>query len=507
VTARRLLLSAAFLGGAVLLAAGGAARAQDMRFRPASPGSHQLSGRQLTADEVKRALDALSPRNDFPSDLPRELQDLLKQQGRTKDGNLDEKQIERLLEQIQKSPLLKKQFDEELARRGAQSKASPPVGGDHAKLLELLKKLPKSQSGGPGNGFEAPPIPNGGTPPDPRKATPPNDTKGTRITPPPFNNDNPRNGGEQPGGKTDDFPAPPDRPPTPPDGNPFPPFNEGQEAPPSPFDLTETPRERSMRTFAELWERNIGPLDDTPAVKRALFDLVDGTADLKDAQGNSLWDTFGKGSGDSAWADLFDDAALGGNWNMPKFDLPSFDWGRSRADLGGRSSNWPDSGRDSWWSRSPSSGSRGGSWDMGSFNIPGLGVEVGWLPVVILAAIVVAILVWRFWPAKGDPGSGLNLGALHGWPIDPRTISTRQHVVIAFEYLSVLICGPSAKTWTHTTIAQALGELATTQLETATMLARLYELARYAPLEEPLTADEVTEARRLVCRLAGLEHE
>ena len=36
---------------------------------------------------------------------------------------------------------------------------------------------------------------------------------------------------------------------------------------------------------------------------------------------------------------------------------------------------------------------------------------------------------------------------------------------------------------------------------------RLYELARYAPLDEPLTTAEVAEARRLVCRLAGLENE
>ena len=80
-------------------------------------------------------------------------------------------------------------------------------------------------------------------------------------------------------------------------------------------------------------------------------------------------------------------------------------------------------------------------------------------------------------------------------------------MVLAFEYLSVLICGPTAKTWTHNTIAEALSELAATHGETAVMLARLYELARYAPLDEALTTAELAEARRLICSLAGMDHE
>ena len=90
--------------------------------------------------------------------------------------------------------------------------------------------------------------------------------------------------------------------------------------------------------------------------------------------------------------------------------------------------------------------------------------------------------------------------------MDPRAINTREDVVKAFEYLSVLICGPSARTWTHSTIADALSELAATHGETAVMLARLYELARYAPLDEPLTRDELMEARELVCGLAGVPY-
>jgi hypothetical protein len=135
-------------------------------------------------------------------------------------------------------------------------------------------------------------------------------------------------------------------------------------------------------------------------------------------------------------------------------------------------------------------------------------MEGSWLPVVLIAILLMAALIyWRFLAVRKLPDDGFHLGGLNHWPIDPRRIATRQDVVVAFEYLSVLICGPSAKMWTHNTIAEALAELATTHGETAVMLARLYELARYAPLDEPLTTAEVAEARRLVCRLAGLDHE
>ena len=98
--------------------------------------------------------------------------------------------------------------------------------------------------------------------------------------------------------------------------------------------------------------------------------------------------------------------------------------------------------------------------------------------------------------AAGGPGP---------WPIDPREINTREDVVKAFEFLSVLICGPDAKMWTHSTIADELSALAVTHGDTAVKLARLYELARYAPLDEPLTRAELLEARRLVCDLAGID--
>jgi hypothetical protein len=119
-----------------------------------------------------------------------------------------------------------------------------------------------------------------------------------------------------------------------------------------------------------------------------------------------------------------------------------------------------------------------------------------------------AILLWVVLKNLRTPAPELAYVAsgLGPWPIDPRQINTREDVVKAFEYLSVLICGQAAKTWTHNTIADALADLAATHGETAVMLARLYELARYAPLDEPLTHEDLMEARELVCGLAGVSY-
>ncbi|HEY3787997.1 MAG TPA: DUF4129 domain-containing protein, partial [Urbifossiella sp.] len=314
---------------------------------------------------------------------------------------------------------------------------------------------------------------------------------------------------KMPNGETPKLP--PLNPPMPgPNQQPFPqppPIN-----PANPFDMNESPRDRAARAAASLWERNIGPLDETPEVKKALFDLVEGTEDIVDADGKSFWDSLALENGDAtSLSELLDGASLGESWTLPKFDLPSFNWSSSdhNPNIGSSSPS-----QDSWWKRTfgdrqssspsaPRSPPDSGSF---SFGIPGL--EGSWLPVVLLGIVLFgSLIVWRFWGwQRSLATSPFGLGG-HGWPIDPRRITTREHVVLAFEYLSVLICGPRAKTWTHNTIAGALTELAATHGETAIMLARLYELARYAPLDEPLTTAELTEARRLVCTLAGLEHE
>ena len=477
---RRLILSAGFLAAATFPAATTPARGQTPR--PPSPGTHVPLGGALTPDQMKQALEQFGA-GGLPADLG-PLADLF----RDLPGGvpkLDPKLRDELLRQLRSNPDLMRRAMEEAKKRKATGQPTP----DADELKKLLKDFPfpkqpsdfgpKPQDRPP-FGKDTPPVvePKFNTPPP----VPPKD--GDPLTPPDNN---------------------PGR--VPPLENPDAPF-----APPvPPFDPNATPRERGLRAAASLWERNVGPLDETPAVKRALLDLVDGTGDLQDGEGNNFWDSLSKETGDAtSFADFIKDASLGESWKLPKFDMPSFNWSKSDPDLGRGDRGTRPSG-DNWWSRrgaSPSSPSRGSSSGSGwNFGSPG---SVGsWVPVVLLAVVLLgALVLWRYWYFGGAARSpALTAAGLGAWPVDPRRLTTRRHVVRAFEYLSVLRCGPAAKTWTHHTIAGALSDLAATHGETALMLARLYELARYAPLDEALTTAELAEARRLVCTLAGLGDE
>jgi hypothetical protein len=272
-----------------------------------------------------------------------------------------------------------------------------------------------------------------------------------------------------------------------------------------PPDEPTDPRSKSLKAFAAVWERNIGPLDETPEVKRALFDLASSAnglnLDLLDDKGNSIWDLIRKGDGSGLdFGDLMDGS--GGNWKLPNMDFPSLKlgrwFGRTTPGTGSSSSSW-SWGTSSPRVRTPSTGGSG----FGSFGFGG-----SWFPVVVLGIVVLVILLWMVLKNLRTPVPEVAYvaGGVGPWPIDPRRINTREDVVKAFEYLSVLLCGPAAKTWTHNTIADALADLASTHGETAVLLARLYELARYAPLDEPLTHEELMEARELVCGLAGVSY-
>jgi hypothetical protein len=240
-------------------------------------------------------------------------------------------------------------------------------------------------------------------------------------------------------------------------------------------------------------------------VKRALFDLASSAngldLDLLDDKGNSIWDLVRKGDGSGLDFGNFMDGS-GVNWKLPNMEMPSFklgNWfGRTTPRAGSSGSSW------SWGSsspriRTPSSGGGG----LGNFGFGG-----SWFPVVVLGIVALAVLAWIVLKnlRTSAPEVAYVAHGLGPWPVDPRLINSREDVVKAFEYLSVLICGESARTWTHSAIADALADLAATHGETAVMLARLYELARYAPLDEPLTNEELMEARELVCGLAGVSY-
>jgi hypothetical protein len=465
---RRVLLSAAFFGLALLLTAT-TARAQDRTIWQS----------KLTPDQLKAALSRLGGGSENLDPFRDQILDMVKKQ----QPNFNEDEIKKALE------ILKK----------------------HPELLEQAKKFAKDRQLDPGRPGRLTPddlgklfkIRPGDQLPDPKDFQPPQFDP-PMFRPPGMGNPPPPPGMGDPPGKVDP-PMPgkvdPPRPPVNPPGknkitldeNPFPATPENTD-----------PRAKSLDALTAIWENNLGPLSETPEVKKALLDLLDNNDldfDFRDENGNSLWDFLKDGGNGMDFGDFFNNSGGGGSgWGLGDWDFPKFGnwWGN-----GGSSSS-----SSSWWnsnsSSRPSSSGWGSSGGGGGFDFGG----VPWLPFVILLVLILAVVIWfQIKNLQGREAAAAVVGdGLGPWPIDPRQINTREDVVKAFEYLSVLICGPSAKTWTHSTIADALSDLAATHGETAVMLARLYELARYAPLDEPLTRDELVEARKLVCGLAGVSY-
>jgi hypothetical protein len=489
---RCLLLPLAYLSLAYLFAHAGSARAQFGR-----QDSHELWNNTLTPAQIKEALDKLLI-GDETDPFQKMLRDHLQKQY----PGIPPAFLDAAIKKAVSDPKFLEQAKQLAKEKQAEPGRMPKLNQDD--LARLAKMLPRGTE--PGK-----------LPPDPKQ---PIDGKATTDIPPPINKkgtttpNTPKSVEPQPSDPVipnkDLFPKGTERPFPPPNLNPptVPLSRPAEDALFSPPDEAADPRTKSMQAFAAIWERNLGPLDQTPEVRKALFDLASNTNgldfDLQDGKGNSIWDLLKNGDGNGLSFGDFD--AAGGNWKLPNFDFPSFklgNWGGgSSGGGGGSSSSWS-------WGNSPprprpgSPSSGGGSGGFGNFGFGG-----SWFPVIVLGVVVLGILLWVLVKnlRQGTPELAYVGDGLGPWPVDPRRINTREDVVKAFEYLSVLICGPSAKTWTHNTIADALSELAATHGETAAMLARLYELARYAPLDEPLTHDEVMEARELVCGLAGVSY-
>jgi hypothetical protein len=240
-------------------------------------------------------------------------------------------------------------------------------------------------------------------------------------------------------------------------------------------------RQQQFRAFAGWWETNVGPLDETPALRQIMLEMFtgqSGTGADTGSLGELLEGPAGEGFGKIA-------DRLGGSG----FKLPEFGFGKG----GGGNSSFTAP-------PAPSGTSFGG---LGSVN----GGAGSWLPVVVLlVAAGLGLVLWWLWPklmAQGDPGPR-PLPGLGPWPVDPRHITDREALVRAFEYLSVLVCGGGARVWNHVTIASAL-ERAVPQAEAlADPLARLYAVARYTPADEPLPPGAIAEAREYLCELAGV---
>jgi len=95
------------------------------------------------------------------------------------------------------------------------------------------------------------------------------------------------------------------------------------------------------------------------------------------------------------------------------------------------------------------------------------------------------------------------LTQVKGWPVDPSNITSRAEVVKTFEYFSARVFGEDACHWHHHEIAGRIGQRGPEQREAAGGVAAVYEKARYAPLDESLTATEINAFRHGITHLAG----
>jgi hypothetical protein len=140
------------------------------------------------------------------------------------------------------------------------------------------------------------------------------------------------------------------------------------------------------------------------------------------------------------------------------------------------------------------SGSGGGSWAPAFLSL-------------LLLGLVVLLMCLRSLGAKGQPdrdGDGWRLGS---WPVSPSRVKTRQDVIRAFEYLALLCFGPAASVHHHHELAERLARQDSNnpaRRHAAEMLAWVYEQARYAPADEALSPEQLSDARHALFLLAGV---
>jgi hypothetical protein len=311
-----------------------------------------------------------------------------------------------------------------------------------------------------------PPMP-AGTPPEQQPVPPMPTPGGPVVRPAPEPNVTPQ---VPPGGVNVDGnpPQPPGTPQNPPAGvTPQPPATSDQEA--------------QFRAAAGWWEKNVGPIDDSPAIKDMLAEFIKGagTGDGKSPLASLLKDLKGDGStGFKDWAkDIlpkdfkFPDLGLGGPKGLPKLpNLPAAAPPRPALDFG----------------------------DLGS----------SWAPVallVLVAAGAFAVFVARpWWTGRTAGATPTPVPGLGPWPLDPRTVTSREALVRAFDYLSVLTLGAEARQYNHVTIAGELRRRVPAADDVADELGRHYALARYTPPGDPIPEADIAAARAALCRLAGV---
>jgi hypothetical protein len=152
-----------------------------------------------------------------------------------------------------------------------------------------------------------------------------------------------------------------------------------------------------------------------------------------------------------------------------------------------------------------------------NFNVPSASIAASaangdhWAPTLLaslLLGTIILVLCLRGLGSKSPSGSGEgDEWRLGSWPVSPGHVSTRQELIRAFEYLALLCLGTAAGAWNHRELAERLAEQDSanpSRRQAVEMLAWLYEKARYAPAEEALSPEQLSDARHALCLLAGV---
>jgi hypothetical protein len=154
--------------------------------------------------------------------------------------------------------------------------------------------------------------------------------------------------------------------------------------------------------------------------------------------------------------------------------------------------------------RLPGPGSLGGLPSAGPSGGDGLVRAV----VVLVVCACFGVLIWKsmgLYRQRTGPGRSWRLGP---WPVHPAEVSTREHVVQAYEYLALLCLGRAARAYHHLGVAERLAAIHDVfpgrRREAANRLAWLYEQARYAPPSQTLAPEDLEAARHDLCLLAGV---
>jgi hypothetical protein len=235
-------------------------------------------------------------------------------------------------------------------------------------------------------------------------------------------------------------------------------------------------------------DKNFG---DSPATQDALKDLANS---LKGENGKGLFDDIPELK-NGGWKELE-------NWGKANSgELSNFKPPKMEGNTGGGSTNFGGGGGGG----GSHFGSGGGS--SNSFGGPGGGTGLGSGGVSSLAiiaatvgALILAVLLFRKWKVHQSERA-IQAHARHG--IDFEAIRSREELVRAFDTVSLDQHGDDARNWNHRVIADQFRTQQPTNADAAEEVAGLYERARYAPVEEDLTAGDFASARRDLRVIAG----